>query len=179
MSPDQSWHLEGMTKDTQGITREWQLVNQRLIDGVVVRSVQHVMTSYGYLTEIYRRDWQLDGHGVEQVFQVVLEPGVISGWHAHAVTTDRLFITQGRMRVVLYDARRSSPTFGCVNQFMLGTVRPALLVVPPGIWHAIQNIGSVPSVAVNVVDRAYDYENPDHFRLPPTTAEIPFRFEKA
>jgi dTDP-4-dehydrorhamnose 3,5-epimerase len=27
-----------------------------------------------------------------------------------------------------------------------------------------------------MVDRAYTYEDPDHWRLPPDTREIPYRF---
>ena len=36
-----------------------------------------------------------------------------------------------------------------------------------------------PSTAliVNMPDRAYDYENPDHWRLPPATTKIPYSFK--
>jgi dTDP-4-dehydrorhamnose 3,5-epimerase len=51
-----------------------------------------------------------------------------------------------------------------------------LVVVPPGVWHGVQNTGSVPGLLLNVVDRAYCYEEPDHWRLPADTANIPYRF---
>ena len=131
-------------------------------------------TNYGYLTEIFRMDWALDEFGVDQVFQGVLEPGGLSAWHAHAVTTDRLFISYGRIQISLYDAREDSPTFGELNHFRFGTVRPAMIIVPPMVWHGVKNISSGVSILVNVVDHAYEYELPDHYRLPADTDKIPY-----
>jgi dTDP-4-dehydrorhamnose 3,5-epimerase len=168
-----------MARDARSITRDWQLVAQTLIDGVVVHEVKNVPTSYGYLTEIYRSDWPLDGGVADQVFQSILEAGGISAWHAHGRTTDRLFVTQGRMRVVLFDARSASPTSGAINVFVFGTVRPALIVIPPRVWHGVENLAATPSVLVNIVDRAYRYDQPDHYRLPLDSDAIPYRFRSA
>lgn len=178
MNEHHDWELAGMRQDVQGITRDWQFVNQPLIHGVCVKQIDNVMTGYGTLTEIYRRDWELDKDGVDQVFQSVLEPGAISGWHAHAVTTDRLFIGLGRMRIVLYDSRKHSPTFGLVNEFRAGSTRPSLVVIPPQVWHAVENITGTPTLLINAVNKAYRYESPDHFRLPLETDQIPYRFQQ-
>ena len=165
-----------MRRDDRSITRDWQLVSQRLIEGVAVHEVKNVPTTYGYLTEIYRSDWGLAGAGVDQVFQSLLEAGAISGWHAHRDTTDRLFVAQGRMRIVLYDARRDAPTYGTINELTFGSLRPALVVIPPRVWHAVENLAATPSVLLNVVDHAYTYEQPDHYRLPLESDQIPYRF---
>jgi dTDP-4-dehydrorhamnose 3,5-epimerase len=178
MSEHRDWELAGMRQDKQGITRDWQFVNQPLIHGVRIKQIENVMTGYGTLTEVYRRDWDLDEGGVDQVFQSILEPGGVSGWHAHAVTTDRLFVGAGRMRIVLYDSRKSSPTFGRVNEFRSGPARPSLVVIPPQVWHAVENISSVPALLINAVDKAYRYESPDHYRLPLETDQIPYRFHQ-
>jgi dTDP-4-dehydrorhamnose 3,5-epimerase len=75
---------------------------------------------------------------------------------------------------VLYDARRDSSTGGLTNEFRFGERRPGLVVIPPGVWHGLRNLQSAPSVVVNLVDRAYAYDAPDHWRLPPDTPEIPY-----
>jgi dTDP-4-dehydrorhamnose 3,5-epimerase len=178
MSQLQDWALEGMRKDDQSITRDWQFVNQRVIDGVRVKEMGTVVTGYGMLTEVYRRDWGLDDAGVDQVFQSLLEPGAISGWHAHGETTDRLFVASGRMRIVLYDSRRSSPTYASVNEFRFGSGRPGLIVIPPQVWHAVENISSAPALLINAVDSAYRYESPDHYRLPLDSNQIPYKFRQ-
>jgi len=172
-----SWLLPGARKDEQSITSDWEFTNQRLIEGVKVKEVKHVATGYGFLTEMFRGDWGLGATLVEQVFQATLAPGRISAWHAHEHTTDRLFVNRGLFKLVLYDARGGSSTFGCVNEFRFGSVRPALLVIPPKVWHGIQNVSSEDSSLVNLVDHAYLYRGPDHWRLPPNTPEIPYSFE--
>ena len=176
---DNSWTLNGVSQDEQSITKDWQLVNQDLIDGVVAREVVNVQRSFGYLTEIFRGDWGLDDFGVDQVFQSVLEAGCVTAWHAHALTTDRIFVNWGRMRIVLYDGREGSPTKGMLNQFIFGATRPAMLIILPRVWHGVQALSqNSPSALLNVVDHAYNYEQPDHYRLPEDTDQIPYQFPK-
>ena len=170
------WKLAGARKDAQTITARWAPAEMRLIDGVGVHEVLNVPKNHGYLTEIIRSPWLGENSVIDQVFQVVLERGGISAWHAHAQTTDRLFVSLGMARIALYDARPGSPTHGVVNEFRFGSLRPALVTVPPRIWHGVQNVGDGVAVVLNLVDRAYDYEDPDHWRVPVDSAEIPFRF---
>jgi dTDP-4-dehydrorhamnose 3,5-epimerase len=171
-----SWDLEGARKDRQSMAADWTRVDQQLIEGVRVREIANVPKQDGYLTEVYRADWRLDELPVRQVFQVTLNPGAVSGWHTHGTTHDRLFVNSGLIRIVLYDAREHSSTKGVTNEFRFGTVRAALVVVPPRIWHGIENVGPGVSSVLNLVDTEYAYDDPDHWRLPLDTDQIPFRF---
>jgi dTDP-4-dehydrorhamnose 3,5-epimerase len=63
-----------------------------------------------------------------------------------------------------------------VNEFRFGAVRPALIAVPPGIWHGVRNLSDAPGLLLNLPDQAYNYEDPDHWRLPPDSDKIPYRF---
>ena len=105
-----------------------------------------------------------------------MNPACVSGWHSHRATTDRLFVSQGMMLIVLYDAREDSPTHGHINEFRFGALRPGLISVPPKVWHAVRNISSERSVLLNLPDHAYNYEDPDHWRLPLETDQIPYKF---
>lgn len=167
--------IDGATKDRQSITSDWTPLI-KLIDGVRVREVKNVPKRNGVLTEVFRFDWNLDDGIVQQVFQTTLAPGALSAWHTHQYTTDRLFVSQGALTIVLFDAREKSPSHGCINELRFGALRPALVVVPPGVWHGVQNTGDAPGLILNLVDRAYQYENPDHWRLPPDTPKIPYSF---
>jgi dTDP-4-dehydrorhamnose 3,5-epimerase len=84
-----TWRLAGAVKDRQTITARWTPSAQQLIDGVTIREVLNVPKANGYLTEMYRGGWAESSGGIDQVFQVVLDPGAISAWHAHADTIDR------------------------------------------------------------------------------------------
>jgi dTDP-4-dehydrorhamnose 3,5-epimerase len=160
------WMLPGAVRDRQSVTPHWEQVLD-LIPDVRVHEVKRVSTGYGFLEEIWRKEW---GFGeADQVFQSTLLPGRISAWHAHARTTDRLYVASGILQIVLFDAVRRK-----VNEFVFGDHRPALVVIPPGIWHGTRNVGTGPARLINVTDRAYSYSEPDHWRLPPETDQIPF-----
>jgi dTDP-4-dehydrorhamnose 3,5-epimerase len=170
--PTADWSLVG-PKDRQLVGPDWAPTNPIRIEGVVAKHIMNVLAADGYLTEIWRSEWELDGLGVGQVFQRVIDPGCASGWHAHGLTTDRLFCSSGRIHLGLYDGRRSSSSHRNVADFWFGSEWPAVVVVPPGVWHAVRNVGTSPAVYVNVVDVAYDYVDPDHYRLPLDTPLIP------
>lgn len=172
-----------MTKDLlgrkhqQSVTPDWRFVNASAIEGVAIKEVAHVPVDSGYLTELVRVEWLGENARIDQVFQRVLEPGAISAWHRHAETTDRLFCSLGQILLVLYDGRVDSPTHGTVSEHRIGTLRPTLVVVPPGVWHGVKNAGSQPAALINIVDRAYNYTDPDHWSVPyDESSGIPYRF---
>jgi dTDP-4-dehydrorhamnose 3,5-epimerase len=168
--------IAGCAKDGHSITEEWNRVGG-FIEGVRIREVKNVIKpGGGVLTEIYRNDWGLDTLGVDQIFSNLLFPGQISGWHVHRHVTDRIFVSAGYLKIVLYDARSASPTFRQVDVFCYGADRPALVLIPPGVWHAVQNLSGDNSVLLNIVDRAYQYGDPDHWRLPVNCDQIPYKF---
>lgn len=168
--------IPGAVKARQSVTADWDFT-QDLIHGVLVKETKNVPKDSGVLTEVFRLDWALDGGRIEQVFQVTLKPGAISAWHVHETTTDRLFVADGLMKIVLYDARVVAPTYRRINEFRLGALRPGLLVVPPGVWHGVQNIGPDSGRLLNLVDCAYRYDDPDHWKLPPDSDRIPYSFD--
>ncbi len=164
----------GGQRDEVSITADWSPANRQLIEGVSFTEVKNVPSGYGYLTEVYRTDWGIEPAHVDQVFQSLLFAGGVSAWHAHGESTDRLFATSGLVLVVLHDARPGSSTMGLTNVFRLGIVRPGLVVIPPRVWHGVKCVSPEPAALLNLVDHAYRYEGPDHFRLPPDSPQIPF-----
>jgi dTDP-4-dehydrorhamnose 3,5-epimerase len=162
-------------KDKKLVDADWSPSGQPAIDGVSFKLIANVLGEKTRLTEVWRRDWKLDDRPVEQVFQGVLPPGTVSAWHAHATTMDRLFCALGRIKVVLYDGRDGSPTLGNVVELHIGEERPMLVVVPPGVWHGVKCVSPHAALLINLVDVAYDYDDPDHWRLPADCPDIPYR----
>ncbi len=164
--------LKGARQDPQLITSSWHRL-QDPIEGVVVHEVLHVPGDRGTLTELYRGEWDVAGP-VAQVFYIQLRGCAVSAWHCHLKAVDRLFAVSGCLKIVLFDARPNSPSHGLFNEFTVGEARPALIVVPPEVWHGVQNLDASPAALVNMPTHAYDYEAPDHYRLPSDTPEIPY-----
>jgi dTDP-4-dehydrorhamnose 3,5-epimerase len=167
--------IQSARKDPPHMTPDWEL-KRDLIDGVKVREVRNVVTSNGVTTELFRRDWGIVDYEIPQIIHVALSGRAVSAWHMHREKTDHLFVVAGHLKVVLYDDRPGSPTRGQVDVFTLSPMRPQLLVVPASIWHGVQNLSNEVSTFVNFFDREYDYEDPDDWRLPPDTTEIPYSF---
>jgi dTDP-4-dehydrorhamnose 3,5-epimerase len=163
-------------KDPPHVSPDWEIAADR-IDGVVTRDVRNIVTANGITTEVFRQDWGVVGADVVHMIFVTLRAGALSAWHMHKRKTDHLFVVGGHLRAVLYDGREDSPTYEMVNVLHLSRLRPTLAIVPPGVWHGLQTLGSEPGSFVNFFDRQYDYDDPDDWRLPPDTDEIPYRFE--
>jgi dTDP-4-dehydrorhamnose 3,5-epimerase len=172
----ETWLLKGAKRDPQSVTSDWQPTNLELIEGVQLREIRPVLRRGRELTEIYRADWFDAEDRVGQVFQVDLRRGEISAWHAHGETIDRLFVAAGAVRIVLFDSRPESTTLGKINELVISARRPTLVVVPPKVWHGVHNVADGQSILLNIVDRAYSYEAPDHYRVAVDCPEIDFRF---
>ena len=152
---------------------DWQRVDQP-VEGVIVHEVRHVLRDHGVITEIFRPQWDPTGLPIVHIYQSRLFPAAIGAWSCHAKTIDRLFVNQGHLKIVLYDGREESPTFGRVMELHAGDARPAFVIIPIGVWHGLQNLGSHDALVLNCPSRPYAYEDPDHYRLPFDSPEIPY-----
>ena len=78
------------------------------------------------------------------------------------------------MKVVLYDARKESPTYRELMEFFIGEKNPVLISVPPGVFHGFKGIGRDTAYFLSIPTLPYNYKEPDEYRLPPDTPEIPY-----
>ena len=143
------------------------------IEGVQVVRLKKFADNRGSLTPIMG-DAEFWTEPIVWSYYITIRPGRIKGWGMHKLQADRYFVCGGRIRVVLHDGRVDSPTYGAFQEFSFDETTPALVKIPPGVWHADQNYGDVDGVIVNFPTRAYDPENPDKYRIDPHSGEIPF-----
>jgi dTDP-4-dehydrorhamnose 3,5-epimerase len=170
--------LPGAQKDSQLVTPQWEMLREP-IEGVHLHEVRHVPRDHGIITEIFRPEWDPTGLPVAQIYQSRLYPGAIGAWSCHMKNVDRLFINQGNVKLVLFDGRENSPTFRRINEYHVGDARPTMMVIPIGVWHGLQNLGAADALMLNFPTRSYNYEDPDHYRLPFDTPEIPYSWSGA
>jgi len=150
------------------------------IDGLAYRPVRPVPHEDGTVTEVARASWPEIDLPIVQVHVTTTQPGRIRAWGLHRHSTDRLFVVDGLVSIVVYDGRCDSRTFGACNEFKVSDRNPALIVVPPGLYHGWKNIGTTEAFVVNMPSSQYDYDRPDALDLPydsPRAPEIvPFRW---
>jgi dTDP-4-dehydrorhamnose 3,5-epimerase len=155
-------------------------LRQNPIDGVTCRFVRPVPHEDGTVAEVARADWPEIDLPVVQVHVTTTLSGRVRAWGLHRASTDRLFVVRGLVSIVVYDGREDSPTYDQVNEFRVSERNPALLVIPPNLYHGWKNIGNDEAFILNMPSSDYDYEGPDALDLPYDSplAEgiVPFRW---
>lgn len=146
-----------------------------MIEDVVVKALRVVADARGRLVEMLRSDDPLFA-GFGQVHLSTLRPGIIKAWHDHERLTECFVVVFGALRVVLYDARATSPTHGATLELVLDASQPVLVRVPPGVIHGFQCVGDQEAGLLSIGTHVYDYAAPDERRYAVDDPRIPFRW---
>jgi dTDP-4-dehydrorhamnose 3,5-epimerase len=128
------------------------------------------------VTELWRPEWLAKSPHPGAVVHVTLAAFSETNWHCHKIQNDRLFVVRGLVRIAFYDDREDSPTYRRLNTLTFSHTRPTLIGIPPGIWHALKNLGGDEAAYVTMNDHAFCYEDPDDWRRPPGDAALPKPF---
>lgn len=165
-----------MKRDIRTVTVDGQSL-QQLPHGVSFHGVTTQVDERGALYELFNPAWGWSDAPLVYAYTTSIRPGVIKGWGMHKEHEDRYFIMSGEMEVVLYDARPDSPTLGLVSQIAMSEANRGLINIPAGIWHADRNLGSKDVVFINFPTVAFNHDDPDKYRLPLDTDQIPHKFK--
>jgi dTDP-4-dehydrorhamnose 3,5-epimerase len=155
------------------VDAEWNFLKPPPIEGVRLVDVKNLVIRGGALTEIFRQEWFGDDFPVRHITHVVSLPGTVSHWHCHHEQSDVIFPIRGYLRIGLYDARPGSPTEGASFVGTFHLQRPRYVFVPPGVWHALRNVGPEEAAYLVLNDTVYDYARPDDWKLPADAPDIP------
>jgi dTDP-4-dehydrorhamnose 3,5-epimerase len=167
--------LDAATKLNQTVTSKGERVDP-LIDGVRLRSATTHPDERGTVCEIYNPAWGLSNEPLVYVYQITIRPQQVKGFVLHRTYTDRLFFSFGTVKVVLYDDREGSSTRGMLNELHFGDHNRTQLIIPPGVWHAMKNVGTTDAIFVNCPTKPYNHEDPDKWTLPRDSDQIPYTF---
>lgn len=148
-----------------------------MIEGVKVKKLKVVPDERGRLMEVLRcDDEQFSKFG--QVYVTTAYPGVVKGWHFHKKQSDNIGVISGMMKLVLYDGREKSKTYGEINEFFIGEHNPQLILIPQFVLHGFKCIGENTAMAINIPSEPYDYKNPDEFRVDPHKNDVPYDWNR-
>jgi dTDP-4-dehydrorhamnose 3,5-epimerase len=148
-----------------------------LIDGVKVKKLKVIPDERGRVMEILRSD-DPDFAAFGQAYLTTGYPGVVKAWHYHQKQTDHFCVVSGMMKIVLYDARETSPTKGKINEFFAGEHNPVLIVIPPLVYHGFKTVSEKEALLVNIPTEVYNYDSPDEHRINPHSGEIPYEWNR-
>lgn len=148
-----------------------------MIDGVKTKKLKPIPDERGRLMEILRNDDDLFVK-FGQVYVTTAYPGVVKAWHYHKVQTDHFAVVHGMMKIVLYDGRKNSLTFGQVNEFIVGVHNPVLVQIPPMVIHGFKCISEHEAIVINCPTEVYNHHEPDEHRINPHSGEIPYSWAR-
>lgn len=126
------------------------------IDGVVVRDLRKYNDERGWLTELFRHDELTAEFYPTMAYISATKPGVTRGPHEHVDQADLFcFIGPSNFKIRMWDNRADSRTLNRVMTLVVGIDDPKSILVPAGVVHAYQNLGSDPGIVFNCPNRLY------------------------
>lgn len=107
-----------------------------------------------------------------EIYVSTVHRGVVNAWKNHTRITANHACVQGRIKLVLHDARSDSGSCGTTMEVHLSPEQYGLVVIPPGVWHGFQGVDAAESLLVNCATAPID---PNEVKcLPPGDGLIPY-----
>ena len=148
-----------------------------MIKGVNVKKLKIIRDDRGRLMEILRSDDKVFKK-FGQVYMTTAYPGVVKAWHWHQKQNDNFACVHGKIRLALYDARKNSPTYREVNEFILSTDDPIRVTIPRMVYHGFKGIADCESIVINTPTLPYNHKKPDEERIDAYDNDINYDWRK-
>ncbi|MBM3249799.1 MAG: hypothetical protein FJZ09_03000 [Candidatus Omnitrophica bacterium] len=146
-----------------------------MIKGVKVKELKLINDERGFFCEIFRSPEDIFRDKFSQLSFSTVFAGVAKAWHLHKIQTDWMCVLSGDMKLVLYDTRKGSKTFGKIEEILMGEAFGIKVVrIPPGIAHGYKVVNG-PMKILYVANREYDPK--DDLRIPHDDPQIGYDWE--
>jgi len=145
-----------------------------MIEGVKVIPLRQIVDERGKIMHMLKAT---DPHFIEfgEIYFSCAWPGAIKAWHIHQSMTVNNTVMVGRVKLVLYDQRNESSTYGELMEVFIGEDNYCLVQIPPGIANGYKVYGDKMAVLANCATEPHD---PDEIlRMDPFTSEIPYTWD--
>ncbi|NYT04895.1 MAG: dTDP-4-dehydrorhamnose 3,5-epimerase [Methanomicrobiales archaeon] len=145
-----------------------------MIDGVQIIPLATFLDERGLVRHMMKStDPHFNGFG--EIYFSVIFPGAIKGWHVHRKMELNYAVVSGNIKLVLYDARKASPTFGTIQEIFLGEENYVLAKVPPHVVNGFKAIGQEKAIVANCATIPHDPAEIE--RLDPFDASIGYDWD--
>ena len=145
-----------------------------MIDGVSISPLLQILDERGKIMHMLRND-DKNYRSFGEIYFSCVYPGVIKGWHIHQKMTLNYAVPYGLIKLVLYDDREKSRTYGEIQEIFLGPENYNLVTIPPNVWNGFKGIGSPQSIVANCSDIPHDPA--EIKRKDPFDPNIPYRWD--
>ena len=145
-----------------------------IIQGVIIKPLKIIADERGKIMHMLRKDSEYYLQFGEIYFSTV-NPGFVKGWKKHSKMTQHYAVPLGSIKLVLYDGRDNSETYGIVQEICLGESNYCLVCIPPGIWYAFSTKGQKEALIANCTDMPHDPS--ESFSMDLDNKIIPYKWD--
>ena len=135
-----------------------------MIDGVRISPRRVVEDPRGDVLHMLKRTDEVFTQFGEVYFSKI-HPGQQKAWRRHREATSQLAVPVGTVHFVLVDDRVTSPTCGERADVTIGETSYSLLTVPPMVWYAFENTGTVTALIGSCSSLPHDPNESDRREL--------------
>ena len=119
-----------------------------MIEGIRVYPLKQIHDERGKVMHMMRNILMFEKFG--EIYFSITYPDVVKAWHLHKKMTLNYAVISGALKFVFYDERKSSPTFGEIDEIFISPDNYSLITVPPNIWNGFKAVGPEISVLATV-----------------------------
>lgn len=141
------------------------------IEGLIQTPTKKIENDQGMIMHMMRKDSEIFQNFGEIYFSLTY-PGVVKGWTCHKQMTQNYAVPSGELKVVLYDGRQDSQTYGKINEILVGRNNYQILTIPPGVWYSFTPLNKKEAMIANCTD--LPHSEGESSKLPIDTSEIPY-----
>ena len=144
-----------------------------MIEGVKISHLKIISDDRGKIMHMIRADSPIFKKFGEIYFSTIYQ-NIIKGWHLHLRSTLNYACIKGKVKLVLFDDRKSSKTKGLIQEIILSNESHLLVSIPPMIWNGFCSADENIAVLANCSDIPHDKE--EIIRLPFDDPKFPYKW---
>ena len=145
------------------------------INGIKIIKKKVISDHRGKIMHMMRSDDKHFKRFGEIYFSQVF-PNKIKAWHLHKKMTLNYVAAFGKIKLVLYDDRKNSKTFGKIQEIFLSNQNHLLVSIPPNIWNGFTSADGNLAVLANCSNIPHDKE--EISRLNFDDPKFPYKWNK-
>ena len=127
----------------------------KIIEGVLLTPLKQIHNPKG---DVFHAMKQSDAgfSGFGEAYFSTIHYNDIKPWKKHLRMTLNFVVPLGSIRIVIYDDRPNSPTYGSFFDVTLGTDNYQRITIPPDLWVAFSGAGKDYNLLLNLANLEHD-----------------------
>ena len=125
------------------------------IEGIKISPLKIISDHRGSVMHMLRNDSESFDKFGEIYFSTIFEDK-IKAWHLHKEATLNYACIYGKVKLVLFDERKTSKTFGEYQEIFLSPENYFLITIPPNIWNGFRGLNKEHSIIANCLNLSHN-----------------------